>query len=115
MTLHKNTFGKSKAAEILTEKLNNYGDDNLSRKIGKYLTIQFSTFCALKDISNIKSREYLFHLLKKQIQSDIDNRFESKVPKDVLTYMANILKARVREEYRNLNNLKKEYAREQLS
>ena len=88
MNIDKNTFGKSKAAEVLTKLLNEVGDEKLSRRVCRLFTMYSQ---GARAIVNAVEDPHLRHSLASLwCEREKQKVLRATMPEDIRSYLLNI-------------------------
>jgi len=89
MSIHKNTFGGSKAAEVLVDMLNKE-DPRLSKKVCRLFTIYSQTMGAIDTIEDRKAHGQLMNVWYDHCEKQVLN--DKNIPVKLQSYLVNIEK-----------------------
>lgn len=88
--LDKNTFGDSRAAEVLVDMLNSNGDPKLVKRVCRLFTMYSQTMWELKKIENSKVYRQMMNLWFEKCKAQALN---NSLPPKILSYLNNIEQA----------------------
>jgi len=101
LDLDPGTYGDSKAAVVLTKILNEIGDHKLARKVGNYFCYYCRGVMQIATLTDEEIRTEFFHMWKERFKLLIE---EAKMPEKVASYLRNIMKAKMQDTIRGLEN-----------
>lgn len=88
------TFGKTKAAIVLAERLSIWNDDNTIGYVTTLLCQSNSTVKEIDKIENTKVRAYLLELHAKNVAQRIKNNHN--IPDYIKTYLNNVAQSKIK-------------------
>lgn len=95
INLDKNTYGDSQAEETLTKIVNETGDKNLQRSIGRMF--EYIDVLVKKILSLDKgTRVYLYTILRKEYNNKVDNGKNFSEYPQTKSYIKNIIAKKLR-------------------
>ena len=92
--LDRGTWGGSKAAHVLVEKLNALGDSNARHACGEIFNQSFNAICQVMDKIDEKGKTRGFLVLL--VRRWGEGRIKNELPVDIQSYAHNVLVTRVR-------------------